>query len=683
MEFLNSNTITIESNVNISENLRFGENGTLELTLNAISEKIVALFFNLVRNCSAYDIKILYNSVLNEVKNTPESAKEKVISLITLCFMTRSCRGGKGERELFYQLFSLLNKNFPETTSELCKIISHYGYWKDCLNLIAKRMLSKGTTKSMLDIMASQIEKDLDALKIGEKSISLISKWLPRETTAFYHALSTTLRTYNFNGFASEIMSRISSQHKQSLSGSTNKKYRSIITFLSSKLNLVESHICGTGYQGYEMLWETIDFSCVPSLAMHKYNHAFDLTPVSKLPKDKRKGNISSRVISPDKIEDRLACKSKYINHLVSGKVNGSQIQIEKLVADVRTKLGKHRNLDIKSLTTKSLTNEGNHDLVLANRQFESYCDHVEEQLQKAAEESKEDFDFNIDDIELMLDVSGSMEGIPMNACIGLGLVITELQRRKSKNKMMKFITFDSNPTYITLDENMNFVERIYHTQTAPWGGSTNINAAIELMMNSNGHNINHAKKKLMIFSDMQFDTATGTSHRDFHGRSSSNVGWETMYTTICNKWKAWYGLTETESCKLVNITFWNLRGDTKGFPINSDTRGVIQISGFSASLVKMILFGDELVQSSTDDQEKQQPTPAEVLNRTLMAKEYDLVRTTLQSISSVFNREIDQLLTGSGDLSVEDSLSNTHVYFDSESENDDESLLLQRECEW
>ncbi len=676
MSSLNINSITIESDVNVSENLRFGENGTLELTLNAISEKLVALFFKLVRNCSTNDIKTLYDSVINEVKDTPDLAKDKVSALITLCFMTRSCRGGKGERELFYQLFGMLNKNFPETTSELCKIISHYGYWKDCLNLIAKGMLTKGTTKSMLDIIASQIEKDLEAVEKGEKSISLISKWLPRETKALYDAINNILHTFGFNGFASEIMSRISSKHKKSLNGPTNKKYRSIITFLSSKLDLVETHICGTGYQGSEMLWESIDFSCVPSLAMRKYNHAFDLTPISKLPKDKRKGVTSNRVISPDKMEDRLACKSKYINHLTSGKVNGSQIQIEKLVSDVRTKIGCNRGNSVTNLTTESLTENGQYDLVLANRQFESYCDYVEEQLQKAAEESKESFDFNIDDIELMLDVSGSMEGVPMNACIGLGLVITELQRRKSKNRIMKFITFDSNPTYVTLDESMNFVQRVYHTQSAPWGGSTNINAAFELMMNSNGHNINHAKKKLMIFSDMQFDSAIGTSHRDYYGRSSGNVGWETMYETICTKWKLWYNLTEADSDKLVNITFWNLRGDTKGFPINSDTRGVIQISGFSASLVKMILFGDELAQVSSDEKEKKQPTPAEVLNRTLMAKEYDLVRTTLQSISSVFNREIEQLLT---EKKVElngfenSQYVNTHIYYDSDNEVDNE----------
>ncbi len=89
MSSLNINSITIESDVNVSENLRFGENGTLELTLNAISEKLVALFFKLVRNCSTNDIKTLYDSVINEVKDTPDLAKDKVSALITRCFMTK------------------------------------------------------------------------------------------------------------------------------------------------------------------------------------------------------------------------------------------------------------------------------------------------------------------------------------------------------------------------------------------------------------------------------------------------------------------------------------------------------------------------------------------------------------------------------------------------------------------
>lgn len=666
-------TLSLDNN---TIELTLGENGTPELTLNAISEKLVALFFKLVRGCSTNDVKTLYDSVINETKDNPELAQSKITSLITLAFMTRSCRGGKGERELFYNLFKLLNEDFPETTSELCKIISHYGYWKDCLNLIAKNMVSKDTIKAILDIIANQIEKDLDLIK-ENKAISLLGKWLPRESKSLYKAINHVLHNNNFNGFSSEIISRISQQHKQSLTGSTSKKYRLLVTSISAKLNLVESHMCGQGQGGTEMLWNTIDFSAVPSLAMRKYNHAFDLTPVSNLPKNKRNKNsqLKPRKISDEKMEDRLLCKAKYIEHLTSGTINGSQIAIEKLVEDVISKCNKLRSNGV--FNTETLQQNGYYDLLLANKQFESYCDYVEEQLNKASLESNENekSSFNIDDIELMLDVSGSMEGVPMNACIGLGLVITELQRRKSKNKIMKFMTFDSNPTYVTLDETMNFVERVVNTTLAPWGGSTNIVAAIDLMLNSSGHNVNHAKKKLMIFSDMQFDTAFGIGYRN---HNNTSTGWETMYDTICEKWNSWYNLTETESDKLINITFWNLRGNTTGFPVDSNTRGVTQISGFSASLVKMILFGDELAQTvSTEDENKnvkKQPTPAEVLHRTLMAKEYDLVRTTLQSVSSVFNREIDQLLNGQKvTLSDLEGKKNVHLYFSSDSESDEE----------
>ena len=97
------------------------------------------------------------------------------------------------------------------------------------------------------------------------------------------------------------------------------------------------------------------------------------------------------------------------------------------------------------------------------------------------------------------------------------------------------------------------------------------------------------------------------------------------MYETICKKWRAHFGLASTNTTDLPTIVFWNLRANTTGSPVNSDTKGVIQISGYSASLVKMLLFGEQLSQESDE-----KPSPADVLNRTLATKEYDNVREVL-----------------------------------------------------
>lgn len=57
-----------------------------------------------------------------------------------------------------------------------------------------------------------------------------------------------------------------------------------------------------------------------------------------------------------------------------------------------------------------------------------------------------------------MCDVSGSMRGDPMNACIGLGLIINEINSLDYKNSL---ISFDNDPTWINLDGTKTFREKI------------------------------------------------------------------------------------------------------------------------------------------------------------------------------------------------------------------------------
>jgi len=40
-------------------------------------------------------------------------------------------------------------------------------------------------------------------------------------------------------------------------------------------------------------------------------------------------------------------------------------------------------------------------------------------------------------------------------------------------------------------------------------------------------------------------------------------------------------------------IIFWNVRADTVGFPVTSDQKGVMMLSGYSPALMKFILSGE------------------------------------------------------------------------------------------
>lgn len=53
-----------------------------------------------------------------------------------------------------------------------------------------------------------------------------------------------------------------------------------------------------------------------------------------------------------------------------------------------------------------------------------------------------------------MCDVSGSMAGDPMNACIGLGIAINELNEGLYSNSIM---TFSEKPVWVNLGDDMTF----------------------------------------------------------------------------------------------------------------------------------------------------------------------------------------------------------------------------------
>ena len=166
------------------------------------------------------------------------------------------------------------------------------------------------------------------------------------------------------------------------------------------------------------------------------------------------------------------------------------------------------------------------------------------------------------------------------------------------------------------------------------------------------GKNIANAPKQLLVFSDMQFNSSLGNTYNSYsHGSYGTSTQrtvnrWETMYETICRKWKAWFGLTDDQcSTMMPTIVFWNMRSNTTGSPVDCTTKGVIQISGYSASLLKMLLYGEELKEVNNE-----KPDPSQVLIRTLQATEYDCVREALGWVDnridpeSIFAKEVFQL---------------------------------------
>merc|ERR1711862_873640 len=86
-------------------------------------------------------------------------------------------------------------------------------------------------------------------------------------------------------------------------------------------------------------------------------------------------------------------------------------------------------------------------------------------------------------------------------------------------------------------------------------------------------------------------------------------------------------------------IVYWNLR-DTGGHPVDKDTEGAVLLSGFSPTMLKLVMNGEafdnnEVQVVETDGtirEEKIRVTPSEILRKMLNDPLYDPVRGILAS---------------------------------------------------
>lgn len=155
-------------------------------------------------------------------------------SALRILFYLRDVRGGQGERTLFRKCLEWLGSTFPEVFKQVVGFVPEYGRWDDVL----------------FDDPAcwSLIEKQLTA-DIESEAPSLLAKWLPT-----INASSPTTRAK-----AKLVADKI---------GFSPIKYRKMVRNLRKKIKTVEEAMSAR-------LWESINYSSVPSQAARIYKKAF------------------------------------------------------------------------------------------------------------------------------------------------------------------------------------------------------------------------------------------------------------------------------------------------------------------------------------------------------------------------------------------------------------------------
>jgi len=347
---------------------------------------------------------------------------------LKIIFNGRDSRGGKGDRESFLQAQEYLRQNYTDLWYKNVHLFPEYGRYSDWYEKFNN--YTEEEKKYITELTVKQLKEDYQNMNNGE-NISLLAKWIPSE--------DKRLNRSNVLGYiCSELFdcNKITGFHLKKL----RKEY---ITPLRAYLNIVESLMC-------QKKWDEIDFSKVPSCAMHKLKKAFERN-------------------SPYEF-------SNYLQQVESGKkkINASQIFPHDLI---RIYLSSYSNIDRVAeaqwneiVTSVKILGTFNKSLVIS-------------------------------------DVSGSMTGTPMEVSIALGILIASITAEPFNNCLL---TFSENPVFHVIPENaITLKDKVDSVSKMGWGMTTNLTKVFDLILQ---RAINFKLKeddmpeKLYIISDMQFN---------------------------------------------------------------------------------------------------------------------------------------------------------------------------------
>ena len=188
-----------------------------------------------------------------------------------------------------------------------------------------------------------------------------------------------------------------------------------------------------------------------------------------------------------------------------------------------------------------------------------------------------------------IVDVSGSMSGLPLEAAVSLGAYIAEHGHGPFANH---FITFSVKPELVKF-EGVDIVDKFQRAKSANWEMNTDIKAVFNMLLTvakQENTKPEDMPERLYIFSDMQFDDCVtdGTMIKDRWGEYRNRpdaAGMETLLESIASEWAA-------AGYELPKVVFWNLRASTNNIPALGGRFSYV--SGLSPSMIETILSGKD-----------------------------------------------------------------------------------------
>jgi hypothetical protein len=529
-----------------------GTKGSDVYTYDGVGDPRVSLSTILVRGQLTDTIRDGIKKILYCANCKIPDYNKLIEDAFVLAFMNRNIRGGKGERDIGKTMFKILYLEKPTIMIKLLDLIPHYGCWDDIFSLWDTG--DNWATNNVLidelcEIIKKQLKEDEKNMK-ANKSISLLAKWIPRQTRQAHIA----------QYLASDIFDNITNfSHRMKL-------YRQKIVKLNNYLNTIEIKQCSKK-------WSDINPGSVPGRALVKYKKAFL--------------NLKGEEVRHPDDEDRIKCAQNFRDYMEQ-VING-EAKVKAVNTVMPNEIYKNiiNNMDVSD------------DQKNINRaQWKMLRDDLM---------SKGTFKNMI----AMCDFSGSMDGDPKLVSASLGILFSEICVGSGKNKIM---TFDSTPQWIEFNENSDIYDKvsILRDSSLGQGLSTDFQKAMELIiidLKKNRTPLDQAPTDLIVFTDMAWDAACGSDKSSYYTGNHyrhhvKTKPWQTHIEMIRESFKRagedMFG--ENQGYKMPRIVIWNLRASlTTDFHAQADTEGVLMFSGWSPNIFKNLIEVGFKVQTPYD----------------------------------------------------------------------------------
>jgi hypothetical protein len=647
----NDNDIPFPLPQDLPEGLQRGENGCPEYTLDGVGDARVAGFANINRTTPVSDIDNIIYKVLDQMSKILDKDQARAFArdLFVLLFEKRDCRGGEGERKLFYHFFWRLVKEYSNIigSKEFISLIPEYGSWNDLFNLIDyireynKLFEPKPQVPAKEEGEADSVTNQYVTGRIGKRGRKFRKQKkngnldfngdLDFMVPAVPAVKTLEIDTIEIRVITDIILDVIKDQWVKDLDTlekmqnakdepqdepeeEAPKKNKLSLSLLAKWLPREGGAFAKHNYQVFKKLLGNL------SLRENDYRrHVSEMTEILDVAErhmcdgtwseiDPKKTpsvcafknrlalfnmKSSDETRYPDN-QDRIQCALNWRQATKEGKVKGGQLSPDKLVEA------------LKGAATKD-------EIDLINAQWADLVRLTREKLEQARLDGFEPMDNNI----AMIDLSPSMnkgngeKTSPKNAAIGLGIMLSELSTGACRNMV---ITFDSDCHLLDFSDCSTLSEKVKKLEGLPVGYTTNFQLAMERICELiRKYNISEDEiPALTIFSDEQFD----------HSQFGFNQTMEDKMTRMFEKVGIEVSGTPYAKPRTVH---WNLRS-TSGFPAKSGSWNVQMVTGYSPSLFDLILCGIP------------EPTPYTTMRRKLDSARY-------QAVADAFDKRIGFLL--------------------------------------